>query len=277
MAGKKGGNRDLFEAALREEGTTGRLADLARSVYFQESSGGKNTQTSNAGAVGGMQIIPTTFKGVADAGWDINDPLHNARAGIRYLKQLDKQSGGNSALTAAGYYGGPVGLEKARKGIAVSDPRNPNAPNTLEYGEAVARRMGEGTTLPRTQAPAGGTPARTEPVQVAQSPQGITDALKSFGSGALVNQYQASNAAPVAVAPGPMPVEQVAQAAPVPQVDSWGQFLQGLQGQAKVPVTAEALNFAMPTMVAPQFAEAAAIPQSRVPDFRAFKAWGARV
>lgn len=130
-----------FDAALAHEGVTGKLADVARSIYQQESGGGKNTTTSNAGAVGGMQIIPGTFNSVADKGWNIADPVHNARAGIRYLKQLDKQSGGDAALTAAGYYGGPGGMEKARKGVAVSDPRNPKAPNTLEYGQQVAARL----------------------------------------------------------------------------------------------------------------------------------------
>jgi len=138
-----------FEAALEAEGVTGKLADVARSIYRQESGGGKNTKTSNAGAVGGMQIIPDTFASVADKGWDIADPHLNARAGIRYLKQLDKQSGGDPALTAAGYYGGPGGLEKARRGIAVSDPRNPSAPNTLEYGQQVASRLS--TTKPESR------------------------------------------------------------------------------------------------------------------------------
>lgn len=131
----------VFDAALAREGVSGKLGDVARSIYQQESGSGKNSKTSNAGAVGGMQIIPSTFASVADKGWDINDPMLNARAGIRYLKQLDEQSGGNPALTAAGYYGGPSGLEKARKGIAVSDPRNPNAPNTLQYGQQVAARL----------------------------------------------------------------------------------------------------------------------------------------
>ena len=130
-----------FDAALAHEGVTGKLADVARSIYQQESGSGKNTTTSNAGAVGGMQIIPGTFASVADKGWNIADPVQNARAGIRYLKQLDKQSGGDPALTAAGYYGGPGGMEKARKGIAVSDPRNPKAPTTLQYGQQVAARI----------------------------------------------------------------------------------------------------------------------------------------
>lgn len=132
---------DPFDSALKAEGLTGPAAEIARSIYQQESSSGKNTKTSNAGAVGGMQIIPSTFKSVADKDWSINDPEQNARAGIRYVKQLYEQAGGDPALTASGYYGGPGGLEKARRGVAVSDPRNPNAPNTLQYGAQVAARI----------------------------------------------------------------------------------------------------------------------------------------
>lgn len=134
---------DSFDVALSQEGLTGPAADIARSIYAQESSSGKNTRTSNAGAVGGMQIIPSTFKSVADKDWDINDPVQNSRAGIRYVKQLYQQAGGDPSLTASGYYGGPGGLEKARRGVAVSDPRNPNAPDTLQYGQQVAARIGK--------------------------------------------------------------------------------------------------------------------------------------
>ena len=130
-----------FDKAASAEGVSGPVANIARSIYTQESSGGANTKTSNAGAVGGMQVQPGTFNDVADKGWNINDPVQNARAGIRYVKQMYGQAGGDPALTAAGYYGGPGGLEKARQGIAVSDPRNPNAPNTLQYGQQVAGRL----------------------------------------------------------------------------------------------------------------------------------------
>jgi hypothetical protein len=136
-----GAGSDPFDSALKAEGVSGKVAEIARSIYQQESSGGRNTKTSNAGAVGGMQIIPDTFRSVADKDWKINDPEQNARAGIRYVKQLYEQAGGDPALTAAGYYGGPGGLEKARRGIAVSDPRNPNAPTTLQYGQQVAARL----------------------------------------------------------------------------------------------------------------------------------------
>ena len=133
--------KDALTLALNEEGITGDVADIARSIYAQESSSGKNTKTSNAGARGGMQIIPATFNRVADKGWNIDDPVHNARAGVRYINTLYSKAGGDPALTAAGYYGGEGAINKARKGIAVSDPRNPNAPNTLQYGKQVAARM----------------------------------------------------------------------------------------------------------------------------------------
>lgn len=132
---------DPIEVALASEGVTGRAADFARSIYQQESGGGRNTRTSNAGAVGGMQIIPDTFKSVADRGWDINDPVHNARAGVRYALQGFKEAGGDPALAGAYYYGGPGGMAKARQGVAVRDPRNPNAPDTLQYGQQVAARL----------------------------------------------------------------------------------------------------------------------------------------
>lgn len=130
-----------LDAALAAEGAGGRLAALARSIYQQESGSGSNTRTSNAGAVGGMQVMPGTFSSVADPNWDIKNPVDNARAGIRYVKAGLDASGGDSALAAAYYYGGPGGMAKAQRGIGVSDPRNPNAPNTLQYAQQVVNRM----------------------------------------------------------------------------------------------------------------------------------------
>jgi len=189
----------IFEDALKSEGVTGQLAEVARSIYHQESSGGTNTKTSNAGARGGMQIIPGTFKSVADKGWDINDPSHNARAGIRYLKQLDKQSGGVPELTAAGYYGGPGGMEKARRGIAVSDPRNPNAPNTLEYGRQVASRVGgyNGNTVAASQS------QRNWPSNPVVAAEVATPVPSPVAQAQVPVQVQAQAQAPQAAGPDP--------------------------------------------------------------------------
>jgi len=131
-----------FNDALEKEGVLGTpLEPVVRSLFQQESSSGADTRTSNAGAVGAMQILPRTFASVADKDWDIKDPSQNMRAGIRYAGQMFKLANGDPSLTAAGYYGGPRGLAKARQGIAVSDTRNPNAPNTLQYGQQVANRI----------------------------------------------------------------------------------------------------------------------------------------
>lgn len=145
---------DRFEAALAAEGVTGKLADVARSIYQQESSGGRNNATSNRGATGPMQIIPATFQRMADPGWDIRNRDQNLRAGIRYLKHLNDKAGGDPALIAAGYYGGEGAIPKARAGVAVRDPVNPGNPSTLEYGQQVAARAGA----------AGGNPWDKDPV-----------------------------------------------------------------------------------------------------------------
>lgn len=184
-----------LDVALAAEGSSPQVAAIAKSIYSQESGSGSNTKTSNDGAVGGMQVIPSTFNSVADPGWDINNPVDNARAGVRYVAQMAQAAGGDPALTAAGYYGGPSALAKARQGIAVSDPNNPNAPNTLQYGQQVASRIPQSTpqasagnpwdndpivqppqaaqTAPQPAAPA--TPQAT-PQQPAAAPQGTPQA-----------------------------------------------------------------------------------------------------
>lgn len=258
----------LFEKALAAEGISGPLADVARSIYMQESGGGRNTKTSNAGAHGGMQVIPDTFRSVADKGWDINNPEHNARAGIRYLAQMNKLGGGDPRLAAAGYYGGPGGLEKARRGIAVSDPRNPKAPNTFQYAEQVVARIGGAggknqrgnTTVPDTVVTAAApVPAAVAPVVEAPTQQ--------------------------AIAPLPPEVVAVAQAPVVPvgrQAESaWNEFQQGLEQKKKV----SAQNLATygkgvpanPVREVDPGANFMPVQQARTDvDFRSFGRWGAR-
>ncbi|WP_157696288.1 lytic transglycosylase domain-containing protein [Caballeronia temeraria] len=193
-----------MDIALDAEGASPQDAAVARSIYQQESGSGKNTKTSNADAHGGMQIIPATFKSVADKGWDINDPVDNARAGVRYIKQLSEKAGGDPSLTAVGYYGGPGAIDKAQKGVAVSDPRNPNAPNTLQYGQQVAGRIEKGTwwenfpladastapqqapqEAPSAQVATGAVQAQDgstgQPAQAPQGPQGPATAASLIG------------------------------------------------------------------------------------------------
>jgi hypothetical protein len=106
-----------------------------------------------------MQILPGTFKQVADKDMDINKPLDNMRAGIRYGKKGFDAAGGDPVLAGAYYYGGPGGMQKAAKGVAVSDPKNPNAPDTVEYGKSIAQRMTAMLPIGAAQA---GTPQKQQ-------------------------------------------------------------------------------------------------------------------
>jgi hypothetical protein len=130
-----------LDRALKSEGVTGKLADVARSIYQQESGAGRDTATSDAGATGGMQMKPDTFKRFADKGWSIENPDQNARAAVRFIKSLSDKTGGDPKLISVGYYGGEGAIPKAKAGIAVRDPRNPNAPNTLQYADQVTSRI----------------------------------------------------------------------------------------------------------------------------------------
>lgn len=148
---------NYFEQALKNEGMLGTpLEAIARSIFQQESSNGTNPKAkviNSSKVVGPMQVQLGTFREMADKGWDINNDLHNAQAGLRYIKYMDKLSGGVPELTAAGYYGGPRAVIKAKQGVALRDPKNSNAPTTLDYGKQVAARMGQGQPVLAKETP----------------------------------------------------------------------------------------------------------------------------
>ena len=133
-----------FNEYLQKEGIdpSSEKALFLGAIYGQESSSGSNTKTSNHGAVGGMQIIPSTFKSVANKEWNINNPEHSARAGIRYGSDLFDKYGAERA--AVGYYAGEGGVGAYDKGVYYRDKKNPNAPNTKQYSQSVLSRMGSG-------------------------------------------------------------------------------------------------------------------------------------
>jgi len=133
----------LLTNALQNEGADGAIAGLVNSIFTQESSRGKNTKTSNQGAMGPMQMVPSTFKGYADKGWDINNPEHNLRAGIRYVMDLNRQFKGDPGATAAAYYGGPKAGRAFLRGESYKDLKNPNAPDTIQYAQKVVSRLGD--------------------------------------------------------------------------------------------------------------------------------------
>lgn len=138
----KGDRMPSFDEALDVEGVDDPKARaFLKALYGQESGSGADTRTSNKGAVGHMQILPGTFKGVADPDMDINNPFDNMRAGIRYGLQGLTAAKGDPVLAGAHYYGGPGGMKALAAGQARIDKDNPTYPNTRQYGQSVAKRM----------------------------------------------------------------------------------------------------------------------------------------
>lgn len=76
--------------------------DLVRAVMRCES-GGNPDAVSSAGAIGLMQLMPATARGL---GVDPNDPLRNLEGGIKYLAQLADKYNGDYVRTLAAYNAG---------------------------------------------------------------------------------------------------------------------------------------------------------------------------
>jgi len=198
-SGKKGSTvkdpAPSFDSALDMEGIDDpQQRAFLKAIYSQESTSGKNTKTSNRGAVGGMQILPSTFDSVADKGMDIKNPLDNMRAGIRYASQGYAKSGGDPVLAGAYYYGGPGGMKKAAEGVAVSDPKNPKAPTTIDYGKSIADKMF--AFLPMSSAQA----ETVQPPAASDVDRSVSGQVKSIGQGLerLKNRFMTGSSEPQA-------------------------------------------------------------------------------
>jgi hypothetical protein len=138
-----------------------------------------------------MQVIPATFQRFADKDWDINNPDHNIRAGLRYIKALAPIAGDDPRLIAAGYYGGEGAIPLAQRGQALRDPRNPSAPDTLQYGEQVASRIPAQTAGGWRDAPI--VTEQPAPQARAQPQQQQRPAPRNLSTNPLANIYGALN------------------------------------------------------------------------------------
>lgn len=107
------GGHKYEDMVVREAERLGVDPKLALHVLYKETGNLKNPETakSPAGAIGVMQLMPKTAKGL---GVDPLNPEENIRGGVTYLKQMyDKYQ--DPTLALAAYNAGPGRLDKALK------------------------------------------------------------------------------------------------------------------------------------------------------------------
>lgn len=130
------GGHKYEDVVVKEAERLGIDPSLALHVLYKETGNLKNPETakSPAGAIGVMQLMPKTAKGL---GVNPLNPEENIRGGVTYLKQMyDKYQ--DPTLALAAYNAGPGRVDKALKsgqGLAALPRETQNYIRMAEGGE----------------------------------------------------------------------------------------------------------------------------------------------
>jgi soluble lytic murein transglycosylase-like protein len=115
-------DRDGAEKLVREAADRHRIDPALVRAVIETESNWNSAARSRKGAVGLMQLIPTTAQrfGVNDA----YSPQQNVDAGVRYLKALLERYDGNLDLALAAYNAGEGAVDRAHGIPAFRETRN---------------------------------------------------------------------------------------------------------------------------------------------------------
>lgn len=112
LVAERQGMAELIVAEAQRQGVP---SSFALAVAWQES-GWQPGVVSSAGAIGIMQLLPSTADWVASSmlGYGVNlwDPASNVRAGVALLKHYLDRYGGDRSLALAAYYQGQAGTDR---------------------------------------------------------------------------------------------------------------------------------------------------------------------
>lgn len=159
---------DPWGPYIQEAATRFSVPDSWIRAVMQQESGGRQylegqLTTSEAGAMGLMQLMPQTYSDMQaqyGLGGDPYDPHDNIMAGTAYIRQMYDRFGAPDFLAA--YNAGPDRLDEWRRN------GNPLPDETVQYVAAITPNLGAGVSPSATiMAPAGATMlARADGVNV---------------------------------------------------------------------------------------------------------------